>query len=149
MITQDRKKADIVVDIVNSLERSRGDGYYKQGNTDINYNQKGEINTAHIKLLQTDNHGNYLSKTKLYAVAIHEIGHAIGIMGHSQSKNDVMYGFNATSEFSAKDKETIRLMYSKIKRKFLMQKVVMKILNLKKHLVMQKKFQIKQLLGFS
>lgn len=113
MITQDRKKADIVVDIVNSLERSRGDGYYKQGNTDINYNQKGEINTAHIKLLQTDNHGNYLSKTKLYAVAIHEIGHAIGIMGHSQSKNDVMYGFNATSEFSAKDKETIRLMYSK------------------------------------
>ncbi len=113
MITQERKKADITVDMVNSLERSNSNGYYKQGSTDLNYNQKGEINTANIKLLPIDNHGNYLSKTKLYAVAVHEIGHAIGIMGHSQSKNDVMYGFNANGEFSSKDKETIRLMYSK------------------------------------
>ncbi len=113
MITQDRKKADITVDMVNSLEHSNSNGYYKQGSTNLNYNQKGEINTANIKLLPVDNNGNYLSKTKLYAVAIHEIGHTIGIMGHSQSKNDVMYGFNASSDFSSKDKETIRLMYSK------------------------------------
>lgn len=112
MITQDRKKADIVVDMVNYLENSSGGNYYKQGNTDLNYNQKGEINSAHIRLLPIDNSGNYISKAKLYAIAVHEIGHAIGIMGHSQSSNDVMYGFSATGEFSSKDKETIRLMYS-------------------------------------
>lgn len=112
MITQDRKKADIVVDMVNYLENSSGGNYYKQGNTDLNYNQKGEINSAHIRLLPIDNSGNYISKAKLYAIAVHEIGHAIGIMGHSQNSNDVMYGFSATGEFSSKDKETIRLMYS-------------------------------------
>lgn len=115
MITQDKKRADITVSMVGRLERSNSDGYYKQGSTDLNYNQKGEINTAHISLLPIDNNGNYISKSQLYTVVLHEIGHAIGITGHSQDRHDVMYGFRSSSEFSAKDKETIRLMYSKNK----------------------------------
>lgn len=115
MITRDRKSADITVSMVSKLERSSSGGYYKQGSTDLNSNQKGEINSAHISLLPVDNSGNYISKTQLYSVVLHEIGHAIGITGHSQNKRDVMYGFKSSSEFSTRDCETIRLMYSKNK----------------------------------
>lgn len=115
MITQDRKKADITVTMVNILEHSNSGEYYKQGSTNLNYNQKGEINTANISLLPLDNKGNYISKSQMYSVILHEIGHAVGITGHSQDKHDVMYGFRSSSEFSTKDIETIRLMYSKNK----------------------------------
>ena len=54
-----------------------------------------------------------LSQDEVYAVAVHEIGHALGIMGHSSNRNDIMYpntnvvGIHA----SARDFNTIREFY--------------------------------------
>lgn len=55
--------------------------------------------------------------TLITHVALHEIGHALGITGHSPNPKDVMY-FVATRanrnviELSARDRKTIQLMYS-------------------------------------
>lgn len=54
-----------------------------------------------------------LSQDEVYATAVHEIGHALGIMGHSSNRNDIMYpntnvvGIHA----SARDFNTIREFY--------------------------------------
>ena len=54
-----------------------------------------------------------LSKDEIYAVAVHEIGHAIGILGHSSNRNDIMYpttdiiGIHASN----RDVNTIRQFY--------------------------------------
>ena len=56
-----------------------------------------------------------ISDKKIYGVAIHEIGHAIGLNGHTKDLNDVMY---PTTEFtrigihpSARDVATVRTLY--------------------------------------
>lgn len=55
----------------------------------------------------------YLSKEEIYAVAVHEIGHALGIMGHSSDRNDIMYPNtnNIGIHASARDFNTIREFY--------------------------------------
>lgn len=71
--------------------------------------------SATIKIRYTDyyNPKRTLSKDEVYAVAVHEIGHAIGILGHSSNRNDIMYpttdiiGIHA----SARDVNTIRQFY--------------------------------------
>lgn len=44
-----------------------------------------------ITMYDKDANGNYFSDKELYNTVLHEIGHALGIMGHSFSSNDLMY----------------------------------------------------------
>ncbi len=67
----------------------------------------------------------YLTKIQLYNVALHEIGHALGIAGHSLNKKDVMYPITQDIKrskytgrlkrrklrFSQRDINTIKLLY--------------------------------------
>ncbi len=41
--------------------------------------------------LQTRIKGQIVSQKNLYGVALHEIGHALGIQGHSKNNNDIMF----------------------------------------------------------
>lgn len=41
--------------------------------------------------LQTRVRGQIASQKEMYGVALHEIGHALGIMGHSKNNNDIMF----------------------------------------------------------
>jgi hypothetical protein len=49
-----------------------------------------------------------LDAEELLTVAVHEIGHAIGIGGHSQRASDVMYAFPIVSAPSRADARTLR-----------------------------------------
>jgi tetratricopeptide (TPR) repeat protein len=84
---------------------------------------KGEIlKTMNIVLYSKDPHGNYFSDKEIYNTILHEIGHALGIMGHSYSSDDLMYMASDNNNFytpyrssfqylSSKDINTIRLLY--------------------------------------
>lgn len=76
-----------------------------------------------IVLYTNDPNGNFFSDKELYNTILHEIGHALGIMGHSYSTEDLMYmSTNENTSFyapyrssfqylSSKDINTIRLLY--------------------------------------
>lgn len=49
-----------------------------------------------------------LSEQRLYAVALHEVGHSLGMSGHSPHPQDVMYHASHASELSARDLATVQ-----------------------------------------
>ena len=79
-----------------------------------------------IILYDKDPNNNYYSDKELYNTILHEIGHALGIMGHSYSSEDLMYmssseNNNLYSQYrssfqylSSKDINTIKLLYKLI-----------------------------------
>lgn len=88
---------------------------------------KGEnLKNMTITLYTKDAYNNFFSDKELYNTILHEIGHALGIMGHSYSTEDLMYmatdnsdGFFAPyrSSFqylSQQDLNTVRLLYKLI-----------------------------------
>lgn len=67
-------------------------------------------------ILVTGRYGSGAEATlhDLYATMLHEVGHALGIGGHSPSTGDIMYrsaGAKKTPGLSARDRETLRRLY--------------------------------------
>ena len=63
---------------------------------------------------------------------MHELGHALGILGHSPNSEDVMYASTLPSEnalLSAKDASTIVALYSSAGDKFIQNIDVTKMTN--------------------
>ena len=75
-----------------------------------------------IVLYSKDPKGNFFSDKEVYNTTIHELGHALGIMGHSYSIGDLMYmsgsfytPANTSFQYlSSKDINTIKLLYKLI-----------------------------------
>ncbi len=87
--------------------------------------KKNILKQMTITVYDRDANGNYFSDKELYNTVLHEIGHALGIMGHSYSTDDLMYmakeGANNPlftmfrSDFqyiSVQDISTLRLLYN-------------------------------------
>ena len=78
-----------------------------------------------IKLRLKDADGSDFTKNQIYNIAKHEIGHALGVSGHSYSAEDIMYPVSNDAsfaknarmllierkEFSEKDIQTFNLLY--------------------------------------
>ena len=96
---------------------------YVVGYTTPNYKDKILKNMT-IILYAKDPYGNFFSDKELYNTTLHELGHALGIMGHSYSSEDLMYmqdtrtnsiysKYRSSFQYlSSKDINTINLLYN-------------------------------------
>ncbi|MBR1680406.1 tetratricopeptide repeat protein, partial [bacterium] len=114
-LAKDRENSDIKIDIVDKFSSNDNhDSIYMAGITNNSFSgsDKHLTNSVIQILSKKPNSDNKVSNSEVYKVALHEIGHAIGIIGHSPNSSDVMYASSSVSNFSARDIATIKLMYS-------------------------------------
>ena len=86
------------------------------GQADVLAEKTGKIKSAQIGLLTSNSSfGQGHDDASMTWVCLHEIGHALGILGHSSDPYDVMFGFltaNPRDNLSDRDKKTILKVYS-------------------------------------
>lgn len=76
-------------------------------------NRTGEIEEAHIRLFTYNMAAvNFATNAQVKSTSLHEIGHALGIKGHSDRSSDIMYAVSIASTISARDKRTLAALYS-------------------------------------
>ncbi|HXE58385.1 MAG TPA: matrixin family metalloprotease [Gemmatimonadales bacterium] len=103
-VVPDTTDADIVVRWIDRFDIDR------TGQADLAWDRLGRIRRASIQLALRDSAGTALSDEALLAVAVHEIGHAIGLP-HSADPEDVMYPATRTGVLSPRDRRTAALLY--------------------------------------
>lgn len=109
-----RKKAKIQIDFVEKLNNENHIGH-----TTPIFN-KNKLSKMQIKIKKADEKNNNYTSDTLLSVLQHEIGHALGIWGHSANKEDVMwYDGDKTSNqqmkvISPRDANTITMIYKMI-----------------------------------
>lgn len=70
------------------------------------------IKYSEIEFAVYDKTNKYIKRKNLYRTAIHEIGHSLGISGHSINPEDIMYPVSTRDKISKGDINTLRLLYS-------------------------------------
>jgi hypothetical protein len=100
----DTARADIVVRWIDRFEFDRA------GQTDLTWDQLGRVRRATLSLALRTNSGMALGENALLAVALHEVGHAIGLP-HSADTSDVMFPSTRTTRLSSRDLRTATMLY--------------------------------------
>jgi hypothetical protein len=102
--TTDPAQAMVVVLATDTLGQNRA------GQTDLQWDVGGSIKSAIITLAFKTPDGRPVSDPMLRAVALHELGHALGL-GHSPDAGDVMFSSTRTNVLSRRDRATMSLLY--------------------------------------
>lgn len=87
------------------------------GLTWVTPEQDGFVDTASITFFTSDNHNQPINNTMMRFIALHEIGHAIGLCGHSKSSQDIMISYGRVKEgtqcsLSTRDCKTVWRLYN-------------------------------------
>ena len=105
--TEAKSKADIRIEYKNIIEPHLG-GLTKT------YHQGNKLLKADIFLIDQNKKKEPLDKDIMYKLALHEIGHSLGIIGHSSNSNDIMSLSDVANlkGISTNDINTLKLIYS-------------------------------------
>lgn len=73
-----------------------------------------KIKNSQITFASYNLKSKYFSEKEIYATALHEIGHSLGISGHSLNPQDIMYPTSSykSAKLSSNDIITLKLLYS-------------------------------------
>jgi len=102
--------ADIRVDYQLSLNDQGKTSYYAAAYTVPKIAANTLLQHMDITINTKDNLGDSVNAKELYGTVLHEIGHALGIMGHSGNNQDLMY-IQTAGKFSDADINTVKLLY--------------------------------------
>lgn len=117
--TTSKDQADIIVSFVQEIKdrNSSVNETSSQGLTSHSF-RKNMLKSVDMIFVYLNTDSTPVSKSIMYNVALHEAGHALGLMGHSYDKTDIMYPVSAynnndeTRELSLKDISTIQYLYN-------------------------------------
>ncbi len=100
----DTSGAEIVVRWTERLDQDR------TGQTDLSWSPDGAVHAARIVLAIHNPDGSQLPQEALRTVALHEVGHALGLP-HSGDTGDVMFPSSRAVTPSDRDRQTLELLY--------------------------------------
>jgi hypothetical protein len=100
----DTATADIVVRWVEQFTIDRA------GQADLSWDHRGRIQHADMKLALRAPSGRVLTPERLRAIALHEIGHSLGL-SHSDVKGDIMFPTADRPTLTQRDTSTLSLLY--------------------------------------
>lgn len=64
-----------------------------------------------LTFYKTNPRNQNFSQNEIYKTALHELGHTLGIMGHSDYQGDIMYASQGHTTLSGRDLKTLVLLY--------------------------------------
>ena len=82
----------------------------RTGETDLEWDREGHLQTAIVTISTFDPHGRPLGPDDVRVVALHEIGHLIGL-DHSPDSTDLMFAKAVVRDLSQRDVRSAQLLY--------------------------------------